>query len=273
VAVRDPDNPIPASSDQGSEVGVGEPLSAADQRWQQAAAELEPARSLTRAEDRAKQLVGTVSVVGVLLTGSGLVAAARLQTLPPARWLAIVAVALALTGVVLALWTLLLREQDVAVNDLRGVQRWYAAQFRRARLVQFAGMLLLGGMVLAGLASVVALAAQTDDRPVIELVVSGTGVGAQQTADVSVRWAHLPSDRLVLATVTGAMDTSGLVLAQGVASPGADGTASVSFKAIKLQRTSGVLVTVVAGARSCTTTLTLGAPEPSEPNTMACRHT
>jgi hypothetical protein len=75
----------------------------------------------------------------------GLVAAARLRTVPLPRWLAIVTVVLALAGVVLALWTLLLREQEVAVNDLRAVQRWYGAQLRRARLVGWRACCCLAG--------------------------------------------------------------------------------------------------------------------------------
>jgi hypothetical protein len=49
MSIRDPDHPAPSESNQDGGVGVGEPLTAADQRWQKAAAKLEPARSLPEA--------------------------------------------------------------------------------------------------------------------------------------------------------------------------------------------------------------------------------
>jgi hypothetical protein len=271
MTVRDPDDSSPSRSDQAGQVGVGEPLTATDRRWLQAAAELEPARSLARAEDRAKQLVGTVSVVGVLLGGLGLVAATRLEAVPVARWLAIATVTLASAGVVLALWTLVLREHTVRPNDLEAVQRWYAAQFRRARLVRAAGLLLLGGVLLAGLTGLVILVAHPDDRPVVELVVSGSGTA--QTAHATVRWSGLPSTQVVIVTLTGMTGTTRQVLAQGVANAEHGGRATVTLDTTKLRGASRLVVSVVAGTRSCVTTLTLnplGAGRPSA--ALTCQH-
>jgi hypothetical protein len=95
-------------------------------------------------------------------------------------------------------------------------------------------------------------------RPVVEVAVSGTG--AEQTAKASVRWPGLPPDRLVTVTLT---STGGQVLAQGLATADQDGTATVTLEAVKLHGATGVRVKVVAGRRSCATTLTQSDTHPA----------
>jgi hypothetical protein len=150
-------------------VGVSEPVSAADRMWRAAAAELTPARSLARIDAHARQVVGTVSVVGTLLTGLGLVAGDQVATSAVARWLAVAAVAAAVAAVVVAWSCQLLRlVARFTPGNLVEVQAWYRRQFRRAYGVWAAGVLLLVAIVVAAAAALVVLA--TGPTPTVPTV-------------------------------------------------------------------------------------------------------
>jgi hypothetical protein len=248
MAVRDP-----------GQADTGQSLSPADQRWKEAAAELSPARSLARAEDRAKQVIGNVGLVGTLLGGLGLVASERLRAFGPARGIIVATVVVAFASVLLASWTLLLREDtNVRVNDLRAVEAWYGRQFDRARLTRVAGVLLLVAVFLAGIGAVVVLTGGQARRPVIELVAAGSG--ADRTAQATVRWGDLPVGQLVLTTLQGEAGGDGeVVLARGVATADDKGVASVAIGDTKVGDDSQVTVVSMSGSVSCRATLSLQA--------------
>jgi hypothetical protein len=141
-------------------VGKSETVSADDRLWRDATAELTPARSLARIDDHAKQVLGTISVVGTLLTGLGLIAGTRLEHSTVGRWLAIAAVGAAALAVVVAWWYQLLRlTAGFRPGNLIDVKHWYEQQFRRAYGVWAAGVLLLVAIVLAATGAMVVLAA------------------------------------------------------------------------------------------------------------------
>jgi amino acid permease len=103
----------------------------------------------------ARQVVGTVSVVGTLLTSLGLVADEQVEQSAVARWL----VAAAVAAVVVAWACQLLRlASRFTPGNLVDVERWYRRQFRRAYGVWAAGLLLLVAIVVAGAAALVVLA-------------------------------------------------------------------------------------------------------------------
>src|SRR6266516_1894615 len=146
VAASGAEPPQPATA-------VGEAVSREDLTWREAAAELAPAKSLARGEDGAKQLFSTVSLVGTLLAGLGLVAGDQLTDpgAGVARGLGMAAAGAAVVAVVLAVgWSLLRISRGVAPGNLVAVRDWYGRQFRRAYLVVAAGVLLLVAVVLAG---------------------------------------------------------------------------------------------------------------------------
>jgi hypothetical protein len=146
----------PTNADQ--QIGASEPVTAEDRIWQAAAAELTPARSLARIDDHAKQILTTISLVGTLLTGLGIIAGTRLQHSTPARILAIAAVATAALAVVIAWWCQLLRIRTrFHSHNLIEVKDWYHQQFRRADGVWAAGALLLAAILLATTAAMIAL--------------------------------------------------------------------------------------------------------------------
>jgi hypothetical protein len=141
-----------------TDVGQAEPVSAEDRLWREVAADLRPMKSLARVDDHAKQVLGTVSVVGTLLTGLGLLAGERLEHSALARGLAVGAVAAAVLAVVVAWWCQLLRiTAGFNPGNLIEVKEWYERQFRRAYGIWIAGALLLMAIVLAGAAAMVAL--------------------------------------------------------------------------------------------------------------------
>src|SRR4051794_38295307 len=88
---------------------ASQPVSARDRLWVGAAAELTPAKSLARMDERAKQVVANVSLVGTVLAGLGLVASGKLDRSTPGWVVAVAAVCVALVAVVLALASTLLR--------------------------------------------------------------------------------------------------------------------------------------------------------------------
>src|SRR2546421_8833883 len=129
--------------------GVGRPASAQDRIWSAAAEELSAAKSLVRLDERAKQVVTNVSLVGSVITGLGLLAGARLDQPGPGRVLAVSAVVVALVAMVLAWGAQLLRFRPaVATVNLLEVRDWYRRQFRRAYAAVAAGVLLLVALVL-----------------------------------------------------------------------------------------------------------------------------
>jgi hypothetical protein len=69
-------------------MGVNTSIGPATRLWQDAASELTPAKSLARINDNAKFLAGSVTIVGTLFTGFGLLtidAVERPQPLAPAK--------------------------------------------------------------------------------------------------------------------------------------------------------------------------------------------
>ncbi len=251
---------------------VGEAVSREDLTWREAAAELAPAKSLARVEDRAKQVVSTVSLVGTLLAGLGLVAGDQLTDPGSglARRLGLAAAGAAVVAVVLAVgWSLLRISRGVAPGNLVAVRDWYGRQFRRAYLVVAAGVLLLVAVVLAGIAGMLAITVGPGraDQPVLSLAVtgseagSGTGSGVDLEANAAVRVHGVLAGRLVRVEVVGmgAQGQGSIVLARAVTSADGDGTASVSLDAVKLAGVQLVELVAHLPGRTCTMALSIGA--------------
>lgn len=140
------------------------PLSSAQKRWQQAADDLSPEKSLARAAANGRFLVGLVVVISSLLTGFGSIALSGLDLGRASRW-AVAGVLLLVTAALgLALSSLVLRSRAVAIGDLQDVERWYLREFRRMRRVAWAGWLLVAALVVSGVLGAV-LVLNPPDRP------------------------------------------------------------------------------------------------------------
>jgi hypothetical protein len=136
--------------------------SPADQAWADLAAQLTPAASLARIDAITSRAVTTITVIGVLLTGLGALAAGQVAHRGLARDLAVAAVITATLSVACALTAQVLTiTRGLNPANLAEVQAWYQRQFQlRARVTQGATVLLILAAVLAGAAAAASLLSQ-----------------------------------------------------------------------------------------------------------------
>ncbi|MEV4616167.1 hypothetical protein AB0K43_26765 [Kitasatospora sp. NPDC049258] len=197
-------------------------------RWQQAAAALGPEQTLLRIAANAKYLVATVTLVGTALTALGLVSVDRLADRPLPRTLAGIAVLLTLLAVLLALGSLVLRSRDVRLGNLEDVKAWYQDEFKRAGRVTAAGWLLLGGILFAGAAGIVAAVAAAPSYQVglqSAARATGTALSVKATAD------DVADGSVITVKVTGTDRTGAetlLITGSGTADHGGDASIEAS---------------------------------------------
>ncbi len=135
------------------------PPNPADQSWADLAAQLTPAASLARIDVATARAITTITVIGVLLTGLGVLAAGQLTPNAATRGLAVatvitasLAVACALTGQILTI------TRRLNPANLTEVQAWYGRQFTiRAHATQAATILLILAALLAGASAAAAI--------------------------------------------------------------------------------------------------------------------
>ncbi len=234
----------------------------ADEYWRAAADVLSPEKSLARIDDKAKQLVGGVGLVGAILGSSGLVASGRLPVDGTARLLVVVSSVLAFVAVAVALAASLLRfERSFPHRNLVAVRAWYERQFRRAQLVLIGGGLLLLAVVIAAMAVATDAASSHPHNPslVMTAVPSGSESVVSATVDASdLEPASLISIELAATPVGGRM-----VLARGAARADSRGKAAISFN---VKAPANTALELVADARRhCVLRLSgAGAPVQSQ---------
>jgi hypothetical protein len=126
--------------------------SRADQAWADLAAQLTPASSLARIDTVTNRAITTITVLGVLLTGLGTLAAGQFTHSSAARGLAAATVATAALAVASALAAQVLTiTRGLNPANLAAVQAWYRRQFTlRAYATQAATVLLILAALLAG---------------------------------------------------------------------------------------------------------------------------
>jgi membrane-bound lytic murein transglycosylase B len=127
-------------------------VSPADQRWAELAAQLTPAASITRIDTVTARAVTTVTVIGILITGFGALAAGQITQSRIAQHLAAATVIAATLAVACALMAQVLTvARQINPANLVEVQAWYRRQFgTRARATQAATILLVIAALLAG---------------------------------------------------------------------------------------------------------------------------
>jgi hypothetical protein len=106
-------------------MGVNTSVGPATRLWQDAASELTPAKSLARINDNAKFLAGSVTTVGSLFTGFGLLTIDRLRPDGLPFSVALVASCVAVLAVLVALASLVLRMKTLRISNLREVEDWF----------------------------------------------------------------------------------------------------------------------------------------------------
>jgi hypothetical protein len=201
-------------------------------------------------DEKAKQVVATVSLIGTLLAGLGLIATGQLGAQDLVRWIAIAAVAAAMAAVILAVAALLLRiGRGVAPGNLIEVRHWYDQQFRRAYLVVAAGVLLLTALLLAAVAAISVILADRSGQPMLAMQVTGTGADATVKAIVQVDGAKTRQPLSV--EVSGVGPKGRVILARAVGSTDATGKATVTIESAKLGSARSIELTAMTGDRTC----------------------
>lgn len=155
----------PADTEAASETGAAGPApsvvdaSSADLRWNELASQLTPAASLARIDTVTSRAVTTITVIGLLLTGLGALAAGQFARHGAARDLAVAAVITATLAVASALTAQVLTiTRGLNPDNLIEVRAWYHRQFNiRARATQAATVLLILSSLLAGATAVTTL--------------------------------------------------------------------------------------------------------------------
>ena len=132
--------------------GSVRPPSPVDQAWADLATQLTPAASLARIDMVTARAVTTITVIGVLLTGLGALAAGQFAHHGAARGLAAATVITATLAIVAALTAQVLAiTHRLNPANLAEVQAWYRRQFiTRAYTTQAATVLLIVAALLAG---------------------------------------------------------------------------------------------------------------------------
>jgi hypothetical protein len=127
-----------------------------DKAWADLAAQLSPVASLARIDVVTSRAVGTVTVLGLLITGLGAVAAGQVAHCQTARGLAIAAVICATASVACALTAQLMTiTRRLNPANLAEVKAWYRRQFEfRARVTQVATVFLILSALLVGATAV-----------------------------------------------------------------------------------------------------------------------
>jgi len=247
------------------------PTSGQDRAWAELAAELTPAKSLTRVEAATARVVAAVTVVGVLLTGLGVVVAGLPATSGAARVLAVVAVVAGSLAVVLALAAQVLTvTRGLNAGNLVEVRAWYRRRLAvRAPLAQAGTALLVVAALAAGTAATIQAVGGDPDDPTIAVTRTSTpatstaATTGADTVTVEVTFRGLqPGD---VATVSITAGT--LMLAQAAFTPGPDGTAPRTLSADHVDAAATVRVQATAASRTCMGTINPGAARPE----LSCR--
>lgn len=247
------------------------PPSPQDQAWAALGLELTPAKSLARVDTASARVVATVTVVGALLTGFGVIGAGLPASAGPARILSICSVVAAILAIMCALAAQLASiTRRLNPFNLTEVEAWYRHRLEiRAPLTQAATVLLLLAAAAAGTAAVGTLLQSRADQPTMAVTrttqlpdptASSAGSGgnsaAVATSTITVEVTFRGLDAGQVATVR--IITRGRVLSEAAFTAGTDGAATRSLVADKVGIREHVTVDAVAGQQQCHATLASG---------------
>jgi hypothetical protein len=204
------------------------PVSPDTQRWRVAAAELAPAKSYARLMDNGRFVITTVSTVGVLITGFGLIGADRLSDSTGPRVLAAAAVAIAVAAILLALWPLLAVRRDINLDNLAEVKAFYNDGLRKSKLITAAGRTVALALACAGIAgswAAVESGAGPPQQTAASLTVLADPKDAKVHATASVA-GQQPGTRVTLRLTAEAPGQPARTVVAGAAEAGGDGSAT-----------------------------------------------
>lgn len=238
--------------------------SSEDRAWAALGSELTPAKSLARLDTATARVVTTVTVVGALLTGFGVISATQTTIAGPARILALGSVVAAILAITCALAAQILSiTWRLNVFNLLEVKAWYRRRLNiRAPLTQAATVLLLAAAAAAGAAAVSALVTNGADQPTIAVTRTtqlpdptgsraNSAAVATSTITVEVTFRGLNAGQVATASMT----SGGRVLAEAAFTAGADGSATRSLAVDDVGVGAHVTLDAAAGPEHCHATV------------------
>jgi hypothetical protein len=260
--------PSPPSSVAPPAPAPPRPLSRRQRALIALADELTPAKSIGRLDAATARVVTTVSVVGTVLTGFGLLTAGLPATEGGSRILAVASVVLAFLAVLCALSAQILTiTRRLNTNNLKEVERWYLRRFLvRAPLARAASVLLVLATAAAGVAAVMLITGDKPDRATFAVTrtaelpaPSASGAPAPDAVDtVTVEVAFREVDAGQVATITVSVD--GRVVAQAAVTPSQDGVVSRTLTVAHVPAAATVIVSAEVGRAKCTAEGRTGQP-------------
>jgi lysylphosphatidylglycerol synthetase-like protein (DUF2156 family) len=228
--------------------------------WVALADELAPAKSLARIDAATTRVITTVTVLGTVLTGLGLLAAGLPTGTDTSRGLATAALITAVIAVICALAAQILTiEGRLNTRNIAVLRSWYQQQFRRrAYPARAATIFLAMAILLAGAASITALVLPQQNQPIIGISQTETAAAktptdaAKTTVTVEATFRSLPPNETLILTVT----TGGSNVARSAITAQPDGSATRTITIADIPNNSVVNATAIAGNKECTATLT-----------------
>jgi hypothetical protein len=239
--------------------------------WQELADELTPAKSLARVDAAANRVLTSVTVVGTVLTGLGLLAAGQPTRNAVAGGLSLTAVIAAVLSVAFALTAQVLTiRRGLNTNNLKAVRAWHHDQFRRrAYPARAASVLLTVAVLLAGGAATAQFVGS--ERAGMSLAISSTrppagagGDGGPVALTVEATFRGLAEDATATILVTTDRPDGVLVLAQAALTAGTDGTASRTLRIGSVPGDAVIVATATGGQGRCRGGLDVAGAAPAD---------
>lgn len=179
------------------------------ERWQAAASYLQPEKSVERIVVSAKYVIASVTIVATVLTTVGSLKAEEIAQDPLLEWLAASTGVVVASAVLLAYLPLIMKTNEVQVENLLEVERWFSNEIKKGRFVRLAGFALSMAVALAVITAVAATVGRENAGLAVTLTESG--LGTQQKIIVNVTVPTLSQGPLTV-SVTGTRGSEKLVL-------------------------------------------------------------
>ena len=212
------------------------------EKWMQLAQELVPSKSLARMNESAKFIVSTVSLVGAVLTGFGLVASARIGSSNAAVAAAVVSLGSTVIALLLALTFLRQRVGELNIRNLIEVRSWYDAQWNRGWMVIVAGMFLILAVSAAGVAAIATIVHSPDHQP--RIVLQGEPTDRGWMVSGSVQCDGCQTDRAYRIVLTGGSGATRTTCSRGIAVTDGMGAFMVSIPGCGLPRGANATLSI-----------------------------
>lgn len=217
--------------------------------WAAASEELGPAKLLGRLDEYNKTLLSTVTLVGTVLTGFGLIASTTLATQALTKGMAAAAVVAAISSAIFALGGLAVRVRYINPRNLADIATFIASRTRRASRAR---ILLVVALLLAMATTLTALFLPTPDaEPALSVVASKDQINVTLRLTATELKPGTPATGWITANVAGKQK----MLGQQETVADKDGKATVEVVAAGLQGMNEVQATTRVEGRTCVSTL------------------